>query len=89
MELAKKFQGSRLQCTKKVKRFKKIICSDACVNVIDELQDLTYKVNKQGEIIEDDFTIDPHTFSAIWYALDAYEVSDLKGGARVSGSNAW
>ena len=27
---------------------------------------------------EDEFNIDPHTFSAIWYALDGYEVSDLK-----------
>lgn len=88
MEPAKKFGGSRLQYTKKVKRFKKIICSDICVNVIDELKDLTYKVNKQGELIEDDFTIDPHTLSAIWYALDDYEVSDLKG-IGVSSKNAF
>lgn len=79
MKGAKKFQGSRLQNTKKVKRFKKIICSDACPNVIDELKDLTYAVDKNGEIIEDEFSIDPHTFSAIWYALDEYEVADLKG----------
>lgn len=79
MRPAKKFQGSRLQYTKKVKRFKKIICSDRCVNTIDELQDLTYAVDKKGEIIVDEFSIDPHTFSAIWYALDDYEVSDLKG----------
>lgn len=79
MRPAKKFQGSRLQYTKKIKRFKKIICSDACPNVIDELKDLTYAVDKNGNIIEDEFSIDPHTFSAIWYALDDYEVSDLKG----------
>lgn len=77
---AKKFPGSRLQNTKKVKRFKRIICSDACPNVIDELKDLTYAVDKNGDIIEDEFSIDPHTFSAIWYALDGYEVGDLKGG---------
>ncbi len=76
---AKKFQGSRLQNTKKVKRFKKIICSENCVHTIEELKDLTYKVDKDGNIIEDEFNIDPHTFSAIWYALDGYEVSDLKG----------
>lgn len=70
--------GSRLQNTKKVKRFKKIICSEDCTDVIDELEDLTYAVDKDGEIIEDEFSIDPHTFSAIWYALDGYEVSDLK-----------
>ncbi|MCG7406770.1 PBSX family phage terminase large subunit [Paenibacillus sp. ACRRX] len=76
---AKKFQGSRAQYTKKVKRFKKIVCSSNCPNVIEELKDLTFAVDKQGEIIEDEFSIDPHTLSAIWYALDDYEVADLKG----------
>ncbi|MGE8207670.1 PBSX family phage terminase large subunit [Heyndrickxia sp. NPDC080065] len=75
---AKKFQGSRLQYTKKVKRFKKIICSDRCVNTIYELKDLTYTTDKNGNIIEDEFKIDPHTLSAIWYALDDYEVANLK-----------
>lgn len=79
MQPAKKFQGSRAQYTKKIKRFKKIICSSNCTNTISELKDLTYAVNKDGEIIEDEFNIDPHTFSAIWYALDDYEVADLKG----------
>lgn len=76
---AKKFQGSRLQYTKKVKRFRKIFCSSACSNAIYELKDLTYKKNKLDEIIPDDFNIDPHTFSAIWYGLDDYELSDTKG----------
>ncbi|MDU7948706.1 MAG: PBSX family phage terminase large subunit [Clostridium sp.] len=75
---AKKFPGSRIQNTKKVKRFKKIICSSNCVNTIEELEDLTFAVDKNNEIIEDEFNIDPHTFSAIWYGLDGYEVSDLK-----------
>ncbi|MGM0964721.1 MAG: PBSX family phage terminase large subunit [Bacillota bacterium] len=75
---AHKFQGSRLQYTKKIKRFKKIICSDSCKNTIYELQPLTYKTDKNGNIIEDEFKIDSHTFSAIWYALDDYEVTDLK-----------
>ncbi|MGN7389695.1 PBSX family phage terminase large subunit [Bacillus safensis] len=78
MVAAHKFQGSRLQYTKKIKRFKKIICSDSCKNTIYELQPLTYKTDRNGNIIEDEFKIDPHTFSAIWYALDDYEVTDLK-----------
>ncbi|MCL7871044.1 PBSX family phage terminase large subunit [Bacillus altitudinis] len=78
MVAAHKFQGSRLQYTKKIKRFKKIICSDSCKNTIYELQPLTYKTDKRGNIIEDEFQIDPHTLSAIWYALDDYEVTDLK-----------
>lgn len=75
---AKKFPGSRLQNTKKVKRFRKIVCSSNCINTISELEELTFAENKDGEIIEDEFNIDPHTFSAIWYGLDGYEVSDLK-----------
>ena len=39
---------------------------------------MTYKVDNDGEIIPDEFTIDPHTFSAIWYGLDGYEVADIK-----------
>lgn len=80
MRACKKFKGSRSMYTKKVKRFKKIICSDACPNTIDELKELTFAVDKDGEIIEDEFNIDPHTLSAIWYGLDDYEVSNLKGG---------
>lgn len=74
----RKFQGSRNVYTKKIKRFKKIICSAACKNTIDELKELTFAVDKNGDIIEDEFNIDPHTLSAIWYALDDYEVTDLK-----------
>lgn len=80
MKPCKKFAGSRLQNTKKVKRFKKIICSPNCLNVKRELKDLTYKTDKLGNPILDEFNIDPHTFSAIWYGLDGYEVSDLKKG---------
>lgn len=79
---AKKPPGSRVQNTKKVKRFKKIICSDICTHTIEELEELTYKLNKDGDIIEDEFEIDPHTFSAIWYALDGYEVADVKSGYK-------
>ena len=73
-----KFPGSRLSNTRKVKRFRKIICSPKCKNTIRELQGLTYKKDSKGNVIYDDFNIDPHTFSAIWYALDKYNVSDLK-----------
>lgn len=81
MKGAKKFPGSRLANIKKVKRFKKIICSIDCKDVERELKNLTYKKDRNGNIIPDEFNIDPHTFSAIWYALDGYEVSDLKGGS--------
>lgn len=72
-----KFAGSRLSNTRKVKRFRKIICSPKCKNTIRELRDLTYYKDAKGTIY-DKFNIDPHTFSAIWYGLDTYMVSDLK-----------
>ena len=85
---AKKFQGSRLANIKKVKRFKKIICSDICINTIRELSTLTYAKNKNDEIIYNEFNIDPHTFSAIWYGLDGYEVADIKDKKNYSGKGA-
>lgn len=69
---------SRLEQVKKIKRFKKIVCSPKCKNTIRELQDLVYKEDKNGNKIYDEFNIDPHTFSAIWYALDDITVADVK-----------
>lgn len=82
MRKARKFQGSRLQYTKKMKRFSKIVCSPKCKNTIRELKDLTYLKDSKGNVIYDEFNIDPHTFSALWYALDVYEVPDVKNQAR-------
>lgn len=54
---------ARLENTRKVKRFKKIICSSLCTNTIAELQDLTYAKDKDGAEIFDEFNIDAHTFT--------------------------
>ncbi len=81
---AKKFPGSKLANIKKIKRFKKIICSSDCVNTVRELKNLTYKTDKLDNIIEDEFKIDAHTFDSIAYGLDGYEVADLKEEAQKS-----
>lgn len=73
-----KWAGSRLANTRKIKRFKKIICSPECPNCIRELKNLTYAKDNKDMPIYDEFNIDPHTFSAIWYALDTYTVADIK-----------
>ena len=73
-----KFAGSRISNTRKIKRFKKIVVSPKCTNVIRELKDLTYKKDQKGNVLYDQFNIDPHTFSAIWYALDTVTVADIK-----------
>lgn len=78
MRKCRKWAGSRLENTRKVKRFHKIICSPECKNCIKELRSLTYLVDKNGDLIYDEFNIDPHTFSAIWYGLDMYTVADMK-----------
>lgn len=73
-----KFAGSRLSNTRKVKRFNRIVVSPKCINTIRELRDLTYQKDAKGNVIYDEFNIDPHTFSAIWYALDMVTVADVK-----------
>lgn len=56
-----KFAGSRLSNTRKIKRFKRIVVSPKCKNTIRELKDLTYKKDAKGNVIYDEFNIDPHT----------------------------
>lgn len=80
----KKWAGSRLANTRKIKRFKRIICSPECVNTIRELSTLTYAKDGKDNLKYDEFNIDPHTFSAIWYALDTYTVADVKEVKRSS-----
>ena len=70
----KKTEGSRIANTRKMKRFKRIICSRDCINTIRECKFLTYAKKPNGEIDFGKFEIDPHTFSAMWYGLDDYEV---------------
>lgn len=83
-----KFPGSRMANTRKVKRFRRIICSPNCPNTIRELSTLIYAKDKNENLIYDEFNIDPHTFSAIWYALDTYEVADVKHIPRNSRKGA-
>ena len=73
-----KFPGSRLANTRKCKRFHKIICSPECTNAIREMSTLVYAKDRNGNLVYDEFNIDPHTFSAIWYGLDNYTVADIK-----------
>ena len=78
MRKCRKFAGSRLANTKKVKRFKRIICSSDCPNTNRECSTLTYFKKPDGTLVLDEFNIDPHTFSAIWYGLDGYTVANVK-----------
>lgn len=78
MRGCRKYNGSRLGNTRKIKRFKSIVISSKCKNTWKELKDLTYKKDANGNVHYDEFNIDPHTFSAIWYGLDMYDVADVK-----------
>ena len=73
-----KFNGSRLSNTRKIKRFREIICSPKCKNAIRELKDLSYQKDSNGKTVYDKFNIDSHCLSAIWYGLDTVTVADVK-----------
>lgn len=75
----KKFAGSVLANIKKVKRFKKIYCSEECKPVIKELQNLTYKKDRKGNLIENEFNIDAHTF---YITLGVYKSGKKTGTLR-------
>lgn len=76
----KKYPGSRLENTRKMKRFRSIVCSPKCVNTIRELSELTYKKDKNGQLILDEFNIDAHTFSII--ILGVYKWMEKREGLR-------
>lgn len=78
---AKKYPGSRLQNTKKMKRFRHIYCSPKCKNTIRELKELTYKKDSKGEVIYDEFNIDPHTFK--YHRLGVYKLMEKSGKAEM------
>ena len=78
----KKWNGGTIHArrdnTRKIKRFKRIICSDACKFAIMELADLTFAKDAKGDPLEDEFNRDSHILSAMWYGLDTYDVANLK-----------
>lgn len=76
----KKYPGSRLENTRKMKRFRSIVCSPKCINAIRELSELTYKKDKNGQLILDEFNIDAHTFSII--ILGVYKWMEKREGLR-------
>lgn len=78
MRKCHKFAGSRLAGIKKVKRFRRIVISPDCINCKKELKNLSYKVDNKGNIVPDDFNIDPHTLFAIIYGLNDYTVAEIK-----------
>lgn len=75
--------GSVIEGLKKLKRFKNIYILDNCVNAVREFKDLSHLIDKDGNVQEDKFNLDPHLVDATRYALRDYEVSDIKGGFRV------
>ncbi len=79
-----KWAGSRLENTRKIKRFRKIICSPMCINAVRELSTLTYAKDTKDNLVYDEFNIDSHVLSSLWYALDNYTVADIKDELRNS-----
>lgn len=61
---AKKGPGSVISGIKKLKRFKKIVISDNCPNAQREFSTITFAKDKNDKVIEDKFSLDPHTIKS-------------------------
>ena len=68
-----------LEGVRKLKRFKRIYISDECRNAWREFSTVSYKEDKDGRKLEDEFTIDPHAIDSVRYAIEDYEVGRLRG----------
>ena len=77
---AEKGAGSVLDGLQKLKSFYKIIVSDKCTNTYRELTELCHEKDKDGNYLEDKFTIDPHTVDAMRYGLEKYKATVFKNG---------
>lgn len=80
----KKYNGSKMANIKKIKMFRNIYCSTKCRNVIEELEDLSFQLDRDGNIIEDKLSIDAHTLDAIAYALDNVKLIDIKHQGKIT-----
>lgn len=75
----KKGAGSVVEGIRKLKRFRKIVILDNCKNTWREMSTISYKEDKNGDKIEDEFTIDAHSVDALRYSIEDYEVATLRG----------
>jgi len=72
--------GSILDGLQKLRSFYKIIVSDKCINTYRELTELCHEKDKNGNYIENKFTLDPHTVDAMRYGLEKYKATTFKNG---------
>ena len=75
----KKFPGSKKYNIRKLKSFKKIVISELCPKIWADFDNLAYKKDKNEDVIEDQFTTDPHGVDSAAYALNDYNHSIVKG----------
>lgn len=79
----KKVANNKVIGANKIKSFYKVIISDECSQCFKDLSELTFKKDKNDEIIENEFSFDSHVFDALAYALEKYTETKLKHG-RIS-----
>lgn len=76
---ADKGPGSVKEGIRKLRSFKRIVIDkENCKNTKSEAEDLCFEKDMDGEIIEDQFTIDPHAWDAVRYAIENYKVKSTK-----------
>lgn len=79
---AKKGPGSVLEGLHKLRSFDEIIISDECSDVYKDFSDLCYGKDKNGDILEQKFNLDPHGVDAARYGLEDYRHTKLKYGFK-------
>ncbi|MGL5057532.1 MAG: PBSX family phage terminase large subunit [Fusobacteriaceae bacterium] len=67
---SKKGAGSRMEGIQKIKSFLQVVVSSDCKNTFMDLNEWTYKKDKDGTVIEDQFSYDAHSVDAIYYAIE-------------------
>lgn len=88
IERTKKVANNKVIGANKIKSFYKIIVSDECPQTFKDLTELTFKKDKNDEIIEDKFSFDSHIFDALAYSLENYVQTNLKHG-KIQRPKGW
>ena len=77
---SKKGAGSVLDGLQKLRSFSRIVISEECPNTYREFKELCFEKDKNGEILEDKFTFDPHSIDAARYGLEPFKHIQYKHG---------
>lgn len=76
----RKGKGSISEGIQKLRSFKKIFVAHDLEDCYKDISDLTFKVNKNGDVIENEFSWDSHYMDSLRYAIEDYRFVSYKHG---------